>query len=168
MWIHDPILLAIAYEIHKLLAEHRIGMYSRNIAAHWTAVFAACIGLLLNQIPSHAVEAASGRRLRVGSTQQYKTPSAAAAAAQDGDTIEIEADEYAGDVAVWSANRLTIRGVNGMAHVAAHGKSAQQKAIWVIRGNDTTVEHIEFSGCRVPDRNGAGIRQEGRGLVVRH
>jgi len=55
-----------------------------------------------------------------------------------------------------------------VAHLTADGKSAQQKAIWVIRGNDTTVEHIEFSGCHVPDRNGAGIRQEGRGLVVRH
>jgi len=106
--------------------------------------------------------------LHVGPAQQFKTPSAAAAGAHDGDTIEIAAGEYAGDVAVWSANKLTIRGVNGTVHLAANGKSAQQKAIWVIRGNDTTVEHIEFSGCHVPDHNGAGIRQEGRGLIVRH
>jgi hypothetical protein len=103
----------------------------------------------------------------VGPSQRHKTPRAAAAVAQDGDTIEIDAGEYPDDVAVWSANRLTIRGVNGWAHLAANGHSAQQKAIWVIRGNDTTVEKVEFSGCRVPDRNGAGIRQEGRGLVVR-
>ena len=57
--------------------------------------------------------------------------------------------------------------MNGWAHVAANGHSAQQKAIWVIRGNDTTIEQIEFSGCRVPDHNGAGIRQEGKNLVVR-
>ena len=144
-------------------------MHFRKTARHWAAIFVACTGLLLGQIPAtQADEATTGRRLRVGPTQQYKTPSATASIAQDGDTVEIEAGEYPGDVAIWSANRLTIRGVNGLAHMAANGRSAQQKAIWIIRGNDTTVEQIEFSGCHVPDRNGAGIRQEGRGLVVRH
>lgn len=38
----------------------------------------------------------------------------------------------------------------------------------MIQGANTTVENIEFSGCRVPDKNGAGIRQEGPGLTVRH
>ena len=132
-------------------------------------VCTACTALFLNQMfHAQAAEPTTGRRLRVGSTQQYKTPSTAAAVAQDGDTIEIEAGEYPGDVTVWSANRLTIRGVDGVARLTANGKSAQQKAIWVIRGNDTTVERIEFSGCRVPDHNGAGIRQEGKNLVVRH
>jgi hypothetical protein len=133
---------------------------------HWMMIPAICAGLLW--IPGTQATEAAGRLLRVGQTQPYRTPAAAAAAAKDGDTIEIEAGIYPGDVAVWSANRLTIRGVNGRAHLAANGKSAQQKAIWVIRGNDTTVEQIEFSGCRVPDHNGAGIRQEGKGLTVRH
>lgn len=106
--------------------------------------------------------------LAVGPGRTLKTPSAAAAVAKCGDLIEIDAGEYRGDVAVWSASRLTIRGINGMAHMVSQGKSAQQKAIWIIRGNDTTVEHIGFSGCRVPDHNGAGIRQEGAGLTVRH
>jgi hypothetical protein len=30
------------------------------------------------------------------------------------------------------------------------------------------VEWIEFSECQVPDENGAGIRQEGNDLTVRH
>ena len=124
--------------------------------------------LMLASLAMDAEEVTAGRHLRVGPTQQFKAPSAAAAVAQDGDVIEIEAGEYAGDVAVWSANHLTLRGVNGAAHLAANGKSAQQKAIWVIRGGDTTVENIEFSGCRVPDKNGAGIRHEGRGLTVRY
>jgi len=135
---------------------------------HGTVIFITVAGFFLSHAScSQAAETTAGRHLRVGPAQPLKTPSAAAAAAQDGDVIEIEAGEYPGDVAVWSANRLTIRGVNGMARLPANGKSAQQKAIWVIRGNDTTVEQIEFSGCRVPDRNGAGIRQEGKGLHVR-
>lgn len=133
------------------------------------AIFTAIVALLsIEMAHSQAAKAIASRRLRVGPAHPYKTPSAAAAVAKDGDMIEIEAGEYPGDVAVWSANRLTLRGVNGRPHLAANGKSAQQKAIWVIRSSDTTVENIEFSGCRVPDRNGAGIRQEGKGLVVRH
>jgi hypothetical protein len=106
--------------------------------------------------------------IKVGPAQTLQTPGAAAAIARDGDTVEIEAGDYTGDVAVWRAHRLTLRGVNGSARLNAAGKSAEQKAIWVIKGDDTTVEHIEFSGCRVPDRNGAGIRQEGANLTVRH
>ncbi len=128
----------------------------------------AGVMLLGTLLQAKGADVPASRLLRVGSAQTYHTPSAAAAAAQDGDRIEIDAGEYAGDVAVWSANHLKISGVKGMAHLAAGGKSAQQKGIWVIRGNDTTVERIEFSGCRVPDHNGAGIRQEGSGLVVRH
>lgn len=125
--------------------------------------------LLVSILPRvHAAEPSSGRRLSVGPNQQYKSPSAAAGAAHDGDTIEIDAGEYPGDVAVWSANRLTIRGMNGVAHLNSKGKSVNKKAIWILHGNDTTVENVEFSGCKVPDRNGAGIRLEGKGLVVRH
>jgi hypothetical protein len=62
-------------------------------------------------------------------------PSAAAAVAGDGDIIEIDAGEYVGDVAFWTANNLTIRGVGGMAHLRAAGNSAGGKAIWVIKGN---------------------------------
>ncbi len=109
-----------------------------------------------------------GRLLKVGPEEVFKTPSAAAAVAKDDDVIEIRAGVYPGDVALWTANRLTLRGVGGMAHLQAEGKSAQQKAIWVIRGDAATVEQIEFSGCRVTDHNGAGIRLEGCGLVVRH
>lgn len=108
------------------------------------------------------------RVLHVGRGKAFELPSQAAAVAKDGDIIEIAAGRYAGDVAVWRANNLTIRGVNGRACLEAAGKSAQSKAIWVITGRNTTVEHIEFSGCHVPDRNGAGIRQEGAGLIVRN
>ncbi len=108
------------------------------------------------------------RVLEVGRGKVFELPSQAAEAAKDGDTIEIAAGRYVGDVAVWRASHLTIRGVKGRAHLEAAGKGAQGKAIWVMTGHNTTVENIEFSGCHVPDRNGAGIRQEGAGLTVRN
>ncbi len=141
----------------------------RKTAGGGLGFLAACvIPLVCGMSACPAVEALRERLLRVGLDQPYKTPSAAAGAARDGDEIEIQAGAYPGDVAVWSANRLTIRGVNGPARIEANGRSAQQKAIWVIRGDAATVENIEFSGCHVPDHNGAGIREEGKGLAVRH
>jgi hypothetical protein len=115
-----------------------------------------------------AVAAPAGRLLSVGPNRTLTRPSQAAAIAADGDVIEIDAGLYSGDVCTWSANNLTIRGVGGRARLDAAGRSAQGKAIWVIAGAATTVENLEFFGCRVADRNGAGIRQEGAGLTVRN
>jgi hypothetical protein len=112
-------------------------------------------------------EAARPRVLRVGLHEKLTVPSAAARIAQNGDVIEIEAGTYAGDATVWRQHRLTIRGVGGRAHIRADGAEAEGKGIWVIKGNDTTVEGIEFSGAKVPDNNGAGIRLEGANLTVR-
>ncbi|HUA05914.1 MAG TPA: right-handed parallel beta-helix repeat-containing protein [Solirubrobacteraceae bacterium] len=108
--------------------------------------------------------------LHVGPGEQYSRPCQAIAAAKPGDEIQIDArgNPYRGDVCAWSTNRLTIIGVNGRAHIEAAGKSSEGKAIWVIAGNNTTVENIEFSGAQVPDQNGAGIRQEGANLLVEH
>ncbi|MBR9977420.1 MAG: right-handed parallel beta-helix repeat-containing protein [Bacteroidetes bacterium] len=107
----------------------------------------------------------AGRILEVGPTHALTLPSQAAAIASDGDTVFIAAGEYV-DAARWSADNLLIRGVGGYAHV--RDRTWGGKAIWVIQGNNTTVEWVEFSGARVQDRNGAGIRQEGRHLTLRH
>ena len=112
-------------------------------------------------------EAAQPAVLRVGAKRELKRPSAAAQIARDGDVIEIDAGIYVGDAAVWRQHRLTIRGVGGRAHLSANGAHAEGKAIWVIKGNDTTIESVEFSDAKVPDRNGAGIRLEGGGLTLR-
>ncbi len=40
--------------------------------------------------------------------------------------------------------------------------------IWVISGNNVRVENIAFSGARVRDKNGAGIRLLGANLTVRN
>lgn len=105
--------------------------------------------------------------LTVGPGGTYAQPSQAAAAARDGDTISIAAGLYRGDVCAWTASNLTIRGVGGFAHLDAAGRHHGGKGIWVVRGANTTIEGIEFSGAAVADRNGAGVRLEGPGLIVR-
>lgn len=112
--------------------------------------------------------AAVGRVLSVGSGKEYATVRAAAAVAQNGDTVHIAAGDYRGDVATWRASRLTICGVGGRARLHADGVHEGGKGIWVIRGADTTVVNVEFHGARVPDQNGAGIRQEARNLTLRN
>lgn len=120
------------------------------------------------RLPPPARLKPGGSVLRVGPSSILRAPSYAAKIAKDGDTVEIEAGDYVGDVAVWVQNNLTLRGINGRAHIKAAGNSAEGKAIWVIKGDNTIVENIEFSGAKVPDRNGAGIRLEGKNLIVRH
>lgn len=109
----------------------------------------------------------AGPVLSVGPTRPLLVPSWAARCAKDGDTVEIDAATYERDAAVWRASNLTLRGVGGRPHLEAAGAHAEGKAIWVIKGRNTTVENVEFSGATVPDGNGAAIRLEGRDLTVR-
>ena len=114
------------------------------------------------------------RVLQVGPGRTYARPGLAAAVARDGDTIEIDALVYDDDIVVWRRNNLTLRGVGGRAHVRAtrlipftSGNDQQNgKGIWVLSGRNTTVENMEFSGARVDDKNGAGIRADGPDLTV--
>src|SRR5438105_1422032 len=87
-------------------------------------------------IPPLPQPRASGKVLKVGANRELKVPSEAAKVAKDGDTIEIDAGEYLGDVALWPQSNLTIRGVGGRAVLRALGRSMQGKAIWVIDGGD--------------------------------
>ena len=109
----------------------------------------------------------TGRILTVGPGKEYATIRAAAAASQNGDTIHITAGEYRGDVATWDANNLTICGIGGRAKLFANGAHENGKGMWVIRGSNTTVYSVEFHDAKVPDGNGAAIRQEGPTLTLR-
>ncbi len=108
-----------------------------------------------------------GKTITVGPGGDVPTLAQAAKRARDGDTVEVQAGEYRGDVAVWTQKRLTIRAVGGRAVLIADGKSAEGKGIWVIRNGHFEVEGFDFVGARVPDRNGAGIRFDHGTLVVR-
>ena len=112
-------------------------------------------------------EIVTGELIRVGPGQNIHLPSEAAAVAKDGAVIEIDAADYSGDVAVWTQNNLTLRGRNGRPRLRAAGNIAEDKGIWVIRGDRTVVETMEFSGARASNHNGAGIWLEGRHLTVR-
>ncbi len=106
--------------------------------------------------------------LQVGPGKTFGAPCDAIKAASDGDIIEIDASgTYKGDVCAVTRNNLTLRGVGGRATIDANGAHHGGKAIWVITGANVVVENIEFLGAKVPDRNGAGIRQEGKNLTVR-
>jgi|GEM_PF-1190882 hypothetical protein len=106
--------------------------------------------------------------LQVGSGKPYATPCAAIAVAVSGDTIDVDAGLYLGDVCSFYQDNLTIRGVNGRAHLDADGEYAAGKGIWVQNGSGLVVENIEFSGATVPDQNGAGIRNSGGDLTIRN
>lgn len=80
--------------------------------------------------------------------------------AADGDVIELLAGVHEGQVGVILQRRLTLRGVGGRTVLQASGRSAEHKAILVVRDGDVRIENIEFRGARVADGNGAGIRFE--------
>ena len=103
----------------------------------------------------------------MGLSREVKSLAQASRLAVNGDTLEVDAGEYAGDVAVWTQDRLTIRATGGRVRLVAGGRNAEGKAIWVVRGGDLLVEGVDFSGARVTSRNGAGIRFERGRLALR-
>ena len=110
----------------------------------------------------------SAATLSVGAGKTYAAPCAAFAAAKASDVIEIQAGTYSGDVCAITASKLTIRGVNGRPKIQAGGKSSGGKAIWVVRGNDITIDNVEMSGAAVADKNGAALRLEGTNFTLRN
>jgi nitrous oxidase accessory protein NosD len=147
---------------------------------HWTCIVTLLASAALALAGQAAAQQATGpakdesplarafrpRTVAVGPAERLmRKPSDAAAQARDGDTIEIKAGIYE-DCAVWRANRLTIRAVGGEVHVK--DRSCEGKGIWVVYGDQVTVEGIRFSGAQVGDRNGAGIRSHQGSLTVRN
>ncbi len=102
---------------------------------------------------------AGARTLEAGSGLAYPTPSAAARAAQDGDTIQIAPGEYYDCIV--SDRRITIQGPATLTD-----KTCEGKALLVLRGNGVTVRDLTLARARVPDSNGAGIRLEGRDALI--
>ena len=113
-----------------------------------------------------AARTATPATLIVGLQEKIQTITEAAKMARDGEVIEIRPGEYRGQPAVWTQSNLTIRGSGKRPVLVADGKSAEGKALWVIRGGAVRVENLEFRGVRVREGNGAGIRFEKGQLVI--
>lgn len=102
---------------------------------------------------------AEARTLTAGPGQAYATPSAAAAAAQDGDVIQVAPGEYFDCIA--TSRRITIQGPATLTD-----KSCEGKAILVLKGAGSVVRDLTLARARVPDGNGAGIRLEARDTTI--
>ena len=108
----------------------------------------------------------------VGADRDYKFCSEVSNLVGDGDTVLIDPGLYENDIQVtWRANNLLIRG-NSLPELRASDKilsdHSNGKGIFVIKGTDNIVEGIKFTNSKVVDHNGAGIRQEGRNLLLTH
>lgn len=110
----------------------------------------------------------SAATLSVGPGKTYTKPCAAFAKAVANDIVEIAGGvTYSADVCAIATSNLTIRGVNGRPRIDAAGANAQGKGIWVVTGNNVTVENVEMFGAKVPDQNGAALRLEGTNFTLR-
>jgi len=102
--------------------------------------------------------------LTVGSGKTYSTIAAAIAAAQNGDTINVDAGTYTNDYASIDKD-ITLQGVGGRVEMVSTGPISNGKAIFVTNGN-VTINNFDFSGAQVSDENGAGIKEESGNLVL--
>ena len=141
-------------------------MQVRNISVHSHHAKGVCTVAVLAAIT--ALGTAHAATLSVGPGKTYSKPCAAFSAAKDGDTVEIAGNTtYSGDVCGISRNNLIVRGVGGRPKIDANGANAMGKGIWVVSGNNVTVDNVEMYGARVADRNGAALRLEGTGFTLR-
>lgn len=102
--------------------------------------------------------------LTVGANQQFRRIADAVAAARDGDVVLVQAGTYVNDFATVT-HRITLQGVGGMVRMVATVPPTNGKAI-LTTANDVTLDHFEFSGAKVADKNGAGIRYDAGNLTV--
>ncbi len=104
--------------------------------------------------------------LQVGPDQRFKRLAAAIAASRNGDTIRVQAGTYTNDFATIES-KISLIGVGGMVKLVATVEPPNGKAILVTNA-DLRIENFEFTGAKVRDRNGAGIRYQGGALVVKN
>jgi hypothetical protein len=82
--------------------------------------------------------------------------------------VLIDPGEYTNQSCIWRADNTVIKSAAKYAHLNPPSVIDNQKAIIVISGNNTTIENIEFSDAKVPDKNGAGLRLEGTNSTIKN
>ena len=105
-----------------------------------------------------------GHILTVGPGQQYSTIAAAIGASRNGDTILVQAGTYTNDFAIINTD-ITLQGLGGMVNMVATEPIPNGKAIFVTNGDDT-INNFSFSGAKVANQNGAGIRYQAGHLML--
>ncbi len=89
----------------------------------------------------------------------------ALASARSGAVIEVPAGDYdLKDVKI--TRSVTLRGAAGGAVVFRSAETTEKGILVPAAGVDLTVENITFAGAKSWDRNGAGVRHEGRNLTI--
>jgi Hint domain len=109
--------------------------------------------------------------LTVGPGAQFTTISDAVAAANTGDTIDVQAGTYTNDFPQLINKSITLQGVGGMVNLVATQDIPNQKGILDVGGSGVTVtiDNFAISGGIVSDGaggNGAAIRYEGGNLTL--
>lgn len=111
--------------------------------------------------------------LTVGPGKEYSTLTAAVAASQNGDIIQVQAGTYTNEFPETINDSITIEGVGGLADFVATEAPPNEKGILVI-GNGTdsptvTLDDLEFSGAAISSAEGgnaAGVRYQSGDLII--
>jgi len=117
---------------------------------------------ILIMIALTAFVSACGAQASAGDSEQLKRR---IASAKNGAIIEIPAGNY--DLTDLKISRsVTLRGDANGGTVFRSAETTEKGILVPLTGVDLQVENIAFSGAKSWDRNGAGIRHEGRNLTV--
>jgi hypothetical protein len=123
---------------------------------------AAALGLLLL---GAALAPAGAETLAVGPNAPYKTLGEAMAKLKNGDRITLAPGEYF-ECAIIGNDNVTIEGTGADGAAVLTDKACGGKGLLVTQGDNITIRNITLTRARVPDMNGAGIRNESPRLLV--
>lgn len=111
----------------------------------------------------------------VGDGEEFASLREVAQVSQEGDTIYVKAGTYYDDFATFN-HSVSIIGVGGMAHFIWEGDDTVQGGHLIPNGKGIInietqadyvyVENLILEGAVVGDRNGAGIRHQGKDVMV--
>ena len=98
--------------------------------------------MIILSVPVY-VPAQTGGPVYIVGRAYYQTPSEAFRNARDGDRIEVRAGTY-NDVGLLKASNVTVVGVGGRPRIDGKRKISDGRGIWIIHGNNTTLDHFEM------------------------
>jgi hypothetical protein len=108
---------------------------------------------------------ATAETLAVGPNAPYKTLGDAMAKLKNGDRITLAPGEYF-ECAIIGNDNVTIEGTGADGAAVLTDKACGGKGILVTQGDNITIRNVTLARARVPDMNGAGIRNESQHLLV--